>query len=103
MGVKFDRGPDGDRFKLEEVMAAGALLLGRRTYEGFAEAWPARTGEFADKMNAMPKYVVSNALTRADWSNSSIIGGDVPERILRLKNETDGDLLVAGSSGSCRH
>src|SRR5437868_12228373 len=72
---KFDRGPDGDRFKLEEVLAAEALLLGRRTYEGFAEAWPSRTGEFADKMNGMPKYVVSSTLTHADWKNSRIISG----------------------------
>jgi dihydrofolate reductase len=94
---KFDRGPEGDRFKLEEVLAAGALLLGRRTYEGFAEAWPSRTGEFADKMNTMPKYVVSSTLTSADWNNSTIIGTDVTERITRLKDEIEGDILVAGS------
>jgi dihydrofolate reductase len=95
---KFDRGPDGDRFKLEEVMGAAALLLGRRTYEGFAEAWPSRTGEFADKMNAMPKYVVSSTLARAEWNNSTIISADAPERIGQLKQEIAGDILIAGST-----
>jgi dihydrofolate reductase len=94
---KFDRGPEGDRFKLEEVLAAGALLLGRRTYEGFAEAWPSRTGEFADKMNTMPKYVVSSTLEQAEWNNSTIVSGDVPERLTQIKHDTRGDVLVAGS------
>ena len=60
---QFDRGAEGDQFKFDEVTAAEALLLGRRTYEGFAEAWPSRDGEFADKFNSMPKYVVSSTLT----------------------------------------
>ncbi len=95
---KFDRGPEGDRFKLDEVLAAEALLLGRRTYTGFAEAWPSRTGEFADKMNAMPKYVVSTTLTRPEWDNTVIIDGDAPEQIRQLKQQLDGDILVAGST-----
>ncbi|MGH2854491.1 MAG: dihydrofolate reductase family protein [Solirubrobacteraceae bacterium] len=96
---KFDRGPEGDKFKFEEVMAAGALLLGRVTYEGFARAWPAMDGdEFGKKMNGMPKHVVSTTLERADWSNSTIIGGDVAERVAELKRQVEGDILINGSA-----
>src|SRR5919206_3578766 len=75
---QFERGAEGDRFKLDEVMAAGALLLGRRTYEGFAAAWPGRTDDvgFAEKFNSMPKYVVSSTLTDAEWNNSHVLGDD---------------------------
>ena len=66
---KFERGEEGDRFKLDEVMAAEALLLGRVTYEGFAAAWPSREGDFADKFNGMPKYVVSTTLRDPEWNN----------------------------------
>lgn len=95
---RFDRGAEGDRFKLEEVLAAEALLLGRRTYEGFAEAWPSRTGEFADKMNTMPKYVVSTTLRNAEWNNSTVISSNVAERIRQLRGQLEGDILVAGST-----
>ncbi|HCU95822.1 MAG TPA: pyrimidine reductase [Actinobacteria bacterium] len=97
---KFSRGPGGDKFKLDEVMAAGALLLGRVTYQGFAAAWPSRDddGGFASKMNSMPKYVVSTTLERADWNNSTVIRGDVPGTVRGLKEQTDGDILVAGSA-----
>jgi dihydrofolate reductase len=71
---QFERGEEGDRFKYDEVMASDALLLGRRTYEGFAEAWPSRTGEFADKFNSMPKYVVSSTLNDPEWTNSTVLG-----------------------------
>src|ERR671939_998038 len=74
---KFDRGPKGDKFKLDEVMASEALLLGRVTYEGFARAWPSRSGDFADKFNSMAKYVVSATLGEPEWSNSTVIGHDV--------------------------
>jgi dihydrofolate reductase len=96
---RFDRGPEGDRFKLEEVMDAEALLLGRVTYEGFAAAWPGRTDDagFADRMNSMPKYVVSSTLRDPEWTNSTVLGGDVAESVARLKDELDGDLLVNGS------
>src|SRR5689334_4530474 len=91
---KYERGPEGDRFKLDELMAADALLLGRVTFEGFAEAWPSREGEFADKFNNMTKYVVSSTLSDPDWNNSHVIGvGDVE----RIKGEVDGDILVNGS------
>ncbi|MGZ4462323.1 MAG: dihydrofolate reductase family protein [Gaiellaceae bacterium] len=96
---KFDRGPEGDKFKLDELMAADALLLGRRTYEGFAAAWPSMKDEagFADKMNGMPKFVVSKTLESADWSNSTLLRGDVETEVSRLRQQPGGDLLVAGS------
>ena len=94
---KFDRGPEGDKFKLDEVMASEALLLGRVTYEGFAMAWPSRSGDFADKFNGMPKYVVSTTLKNPEWNNSTVIGGDVAEAVADLRQEVDGDILVNGS------
>ena len=94
---RFDRGPEGDRFKLDEVMASDALLLGRVTYEGFAEAWPSRTGEFADKFNGMRKYVVSTTLQEPVWNNSTVIAGDVADRIAELRRGPGGDVLVNGS------
>lgn len=96
---RYDRGPEGDKFKLDEVMQADAMLLGRKTYEGFAQAWPDRTDEagFADKMNSMPKYVVSATLGRADWTNSTILAGDVVAAVTSLKEQEGGDILVAGS------
>jgi dihydrofolate reductase len=94
---QFDRGPEGDKFKLDEVMQSGALLLGRVTYDGFAAAWPSRTGKFADKMNSMPKFVVSKTLKKAQWTNSSLINGNIVEEISRLKVAPGGDILVAGS------
>jgi dihydrofolate reductase len=94
---QFERGPEGDKFKLDEVMQAGALLLGRKTYEGFAAAWPSRTGEFADKMNGMPKYVVSTTLDNAGWNNSTIISSNVVEKVAELKGLPGQDILIAGS------
>jgi dihydrofolate reductase len=99
---EFDRGEEGDRFKLDELMASEAQLLGRITYEGFAKAWPSMTdmGEFGEKMNAMAKYVVSSTLTadEADWNNSTVINDDLPGRISQLKQRVRGDILVAGSA-----
>jgi dihydrofolate reductase len=96
---KFDRGPEGNQFKLDEVMEAGALLLGRVTYEGFAAAWPSRKDEagFADKFNSMPKYVVSKTLKDPEWNNSTVLDGDVAEEVTKLKEGDGGDLLVNGS------
>src|SRR5438876_9427826 len=82
---QFDRGPEGDKFKLDETMASDALLLGRVTYQGFAEAWPSRTGEFADKFNSMPKFVVSATLAEPEWENSTVIKGVVAEEVSKLK------------------
>src|SRR5215218_3729368 len=94
---EFDRGPEGDKFKLDEVMATEALLLGRVTYEAFAKAWPSRSGDFADKFNGMPKYVVSTTLKDPEWNNSTVLDGDVAEAVAELKREVDRDILVNGS------
>ncbi len=95
---EIERGEDGDKFKLDETMDAEALLLGRRTFEGFAEAWPSREGEFADKFNNMPKYVVSSTLKDPDWNNSTVLDGDLADSVAKLRDEIDGDIVVAGSA-----
>jgi dihydrofolate reductase len=97
---EIDRGEEGDAFKLDELLEAEAQLLGRVTYEGFAAAWPTFTDEvgFADKMNSMPKYVVSSTLTSADWNNSTVLSGDVVDEVTKLKGGVDGVILVAGSA-----
>jgi len=94
---EYDRGDDGNQFKLDETMNSDALLLGRVTYEGFADAWPSREGEFADKFNGMPKYVVSNTLADPEWNNSSVIKGDLAEAVAEIKSKHDGDIYVHGS------
>ena len=94
---EFSRGDEGDQFKLDETMASDALLLGRTTYEGFADAWPQRDGEFADKFNSMPKYVVSSTLKDPEWTNSTVIEGDLPGVVARLREAHDGDIVVHGS------
>jgi len=94
----FNRGDEGDKFKLDEALSSGALLLGRVTYEGFAEAWPSREGEFADKFNTMPKYVVSSTLEEPEWNNSAVLKGDVVEEVAKLRQEQDGDIVVHGSA-----
>ena len=94
---EFDRGDEGNKFKLDETLASEALLLGRRTYEGFAAAWPSRDGEFADKFNSMPKYVVSSTLENPEWTNSTVLEGDIAEQVARLRQEHDGDVVVHGS------
>ena len=97
---EIERGAEGDKFKLDELVEAEAQLLGRRTYEGFAAAWPKMNDKagFAEKMNGMPKYVVSSTLEEAEWSNSTVLGGDFVEEIAKLKQEVDGVILVAGSA-----
>jgi dihydrofolate reductase len=94
---EIERG-EGDRFKIDELRDTDALLLGRKTYEGFAAAWPSREGDFADKFNSMPKYVVSNTLRDPEWSNSKVLEGDVAEEVARLKESTDGNIVVHGSA-----
>jgi dihydrofolate reductase len=89
---------EGFQFKLDETRASEALLLGRVTYEGFAEAWPSRDGEFADKLNSMPKYVVSSTLEEAGWNNSKVLAGDLAEEVAELKGRHDGDIVVHGSA-----
>lgn len=95
---EIDRGQEGDKFKLDETLEAEALLLGRVTYEGFAAAWPSMEGEFADKFNSMPKYVVSSTLEEPEWNNSTVLEGDVVEEVSKLRRELDGDIVVHGSA-----
>jgi dihydrofolate reductase len=95
---RFDQGEEGRKFKLDELMAADAQLLGRVTYEGFAQAWPTMTDPvgFADKMNGMPKYVVSSTMQRPTWENSTILSST--DGVAELKNSYEGDILIAGSA-----
>jgi dihydrofolate reductase len=95
---KFRRGEEGDRFKLEETRDSDALLLGRRTYEGFAAAWPSREGEFADRFNNMPKYVVSSTLNDPEWTNTTVLEGDLGEAVSEVKGQHDKDIVVHGSA-----
>jgi dihydrofolate reductase len=95
---EFDRGDDGDQFKLQETMETEVLLLGRITYESFAGAWPSREGEFADKFNTMPKYVVSSTLEDPEWNNTNVLKGDAAEEAAKLKEEIDGIIQVPGSN-----
>ena len=94
----YSRGDEGDRFKLDETLASDALLLGRVTYEGFAAAWPSREGEFADKFNEMPKYVVSSKLDDPEWNNSKVLRGDLAQEVGKLKQEHERDVVVHGSA-----
>jgi dihydrofolate reductase len=95
---EINRGDEGDKFKLDETLSSEALLLGRVTYEGFAAAWPSREGEFADKFNTMPKYVVSSTLKEPEWNNSTVLKGDVADEVAKLRQEQDGDIVVHGSA-----
>ena len=94
---EINRGEEGDKFKLDETMASQALLLGRRTYEGFAAAWPSREGEFAEKFNSMPKYVVSSTLEEPTWNNTTVVSGDLAAEVARIRDAHDGDVVVHGS------
>ena len=95
---EFSRGNEGDQFKLDETMESDALLLGRKTYEGFADAWPQRDGEFADKFNNMPKYVVSSTLRDPEWTNTTVLDGDLAEAVGRVRDAHDGMVAVHGSA-----
>jgi dihydrofolate reductase len=88
------------KFKFDELLASDALLLGRVTYQGFAAAWPSRTDEagFAQRMNSLPKYVVSTTLEKAEWSNSHLIKGNITKEVSKLKEQPGQDVLVAGSN-----
>jgi dihydrofolate reductase len=84
-------------YKLRETLESAALLLGRRTYEEFAARWPARDGEFADRFNSLPKYVISSTMEDAAWNNSTVLAGDVVEEVSTLKRGLDGEIVVHGS------
>ena len=95
---EFDRGDEGDAFKMDELTKSDALLLGRTTYEGFAAAWPSRSGDpFSEKFNSMPKYVVSSTLEDPEWNNSTVLAGDLSAAVTELREKFDGDILVNGS------
>jgi dihydrofolate reductase len=95
---EINRGEEGDKFKLDETLDSDALLLGRVTFEGFAAAWPSRDGEFADKFNSMPKYVVSSTMEEPGWDNSTVLSGDLAEEVGKLRQEHGGDIVVHGSA-----
>ena len=95
---QFNRGPDGDKFKTDELFASDSALLGRKTYQEFEKAWSSRTGEFADKMNSMAKYVASTTLKKPEWNNTTIIKSNIAQEVARLKNTPGQDILVAGSA-----
>jgi len=101
---QYERGAEGDKFKLDETLDADVLLLGRKTYEGFAAAWPSRTDEvgFADKFNSMPKVVYSTTLTDPEWNNTTVIVSDLEKEIAALKEQGGGDILVSGSGSLVR-
>ena len=92
-----DRGEDGERFTLDRTLGTEALLLGRRSYEFFAETWPSRGGELADKLNSLPKYVVSSTLEDPGWNNSTVLKGDAVDEVVKLKKELDGEIVVFAS------
>ena len=93
-----ERGRDeAAKVLLEEALGAEAQLFGRRTYEFLAARWPSRTGELADRLNDMPKYVVSSTLKDPDWNNSTVLAGDVMQEVSKLREELDGEIVVAGS------
>lgn len=85
------------KVELEEALGAEALLLGRRSYEFFAARWPDRSGAFADRLNSMPKYVVSSTLVDPEWNNSAVMGGNAANEVSTLKQKLDGDIVVYAS------
>jgi dihydrofolate reductase len=89
--------PGANKLALDEALGAEALLLGRRSYEWFAGRWPSRSGELADRLNSMPKYVVSSTLEDPDWNNSTVVKGDVVDEVSKLKAKLDGEMVVAAS------
>jgi dihydrofolate reductase len=97
----FSRGPEGDRFKDEELRDAAAVLLGRRTYDGFAAVWPTVSSPMADRMNALPKYLASRTVTEPAWNNTTLLGDDLVESVRDLKASVDGNILIYGSASIC--
>jgi dihydrofolate reductase len=96
VGLIKDR-PGASKLALDEALGAEALLLGRRSYEWMAGRWPSRSGELADRLNSLPKYVVSSTLEDPDWNNSTVLKGDVVNEVSKLKQELDGDAVVVAS------
>lgn len=99
---EFERGEEGQKFKDDETLGSAALLLGRITYETFALAWPTFEGKVADKMNSMPKYVISKTLADPEWNNTTVLRGDLIEEATALKQKVDGDIVIHGSAQLAR-
>ena len=96
VGLIKDR-PRANKLALDEALGAEALLLGRRSYEWFAARWPSRSGELADRLNSMPKYVVSSTLEDPDWNNSTVLKSDAVDEVSKLKQELNGEIVVVAS------
>jgi dihydrofolate reductase len=96
VGLIKDR-PELNKLTLDEALGTEALLLGRRSYEWLAARWPSRSGELADRLNSMPKYVVSSTLEEPEWTNSTVLKGDVLNEVSKLKHELNGDIVIAAS------
>jgi len=94
---EFSRGEEGDKFKYDEVLDSEAFLLGRVTYDGFADAWPEREGDFADRFNNMPKYVVGSKADASRWTNTIVLDGDPVDAVRRVRDEHGGNIYVHGS------
>jgi dihydrofolate reductase len=96
VGLIKDR-PELAKLALDEALGAEAMLMGRRTYEWFAARWPSRVGPLADRLNSMPKYVVSSTLSQPDWNSSTVLTGDVLDEVSKLKHDLDGEIVVPAS------
>jgi dihydrofolate reductase len=96
VGLIKDR-PQLAKLALDEARGADALLLGRRSYEWFAARWPSRSGELADRLNSLPKYIVSSTLEDPDWNNSTVLKGDVLDEVSKVKHELEGEIVVPAS------
>jgi dihydrofolate reductase len=94
---EFSRGEEGDKFKYDELLESEAFLLGRVTYDGFADAWPEREGDFADRFNNMPKYVVGSKADASRWTNTTVLDGDLVDAVKRVRDEHRGNIYVHGS------
>lgn len=97
----YTRGPEGDKFKEDELRDAAAIIIGRRTYDGFAPVWPTVKSAYAERMNALPKYLASRTITAPGWSNTSLLGGDLAASVRALKRKVDGNILIYGSASVC--
>ncbi|MCG6857884.1 MAG: dihydrofolate reductase family protein [Salaquimonas sp.] len=96
-----ERGPEGDAFKDEELNDAAAVMLGRRTYDGFAAVWPTMKNPLADRMNALPKYLASRTITKPEWNNTTVLGDDLAASARELKASVDGNIVIYGSASVC--
>lgn len=97
----FSRGPEGDKFKEDELNGAAAVMLGRRTYDSFAAVWPTVKSPLADRMNALPKYLASHTVAKPEWNNTTLLGEDLVASVRDLKTSVEGNILIYGSASVC--